>query len=212
MNWISVTSPSGAYESKRYRLDIQNDTVFANVEPLYKNDYNQRIEYSYRYSLDGSAWTDWYPLPKGMGNLFAGQSSKTYFFQYRVVMEAKSEQMSPQLFGLRMMLYPFEHVHNNGDLNAYPKLWIKKLKDKGDITLYNVTTEQELKLKNLAENEEVFIDTYDQIIKSSNEPLGVYRYDDHNNVWLQFAPGDNYLDGMGEFSLDIRFYAPMLQD
>lgn len=210
--WYELLKPYGVYTSKIVELSTGHSSLWVTTTIDDEYDNENEIRYTYRWSNDKQQWSEWLPLQEGVSNLFEGVDTKKLFFQYRVELMAESKDSKPTYKGIHFLFYPYELVINVGDLKAYPKLWITKRNTKGDITLFNRTTDRKLVLKNLSRNEEVFIDTYDQIIKSSNESLGVYRYDDHNNEWLTFDVGKNLLDSKGDFDLDIRYYSPLLQD
>ena len=210
--WYELLKPYGIYTSKVVELSTGHSSLW--VTTTIDDEYNNEseIRYTYRWSNDKQVWSEWLPLQEGVSNLFKGVDTAKLFFQYRVELMAETSEVTPAYKGIHFLFYPYELVTNVGDLKAYPKLWITKRNSGGNITLFNRTTDRKLVLKNLSKNEEVFIDTYDQIIKSSNESLGVYRYDDHNNEWLTFDVGNNLLDSEGDFDLDIRYYSPLLQD
>lgn len=211
--WGEVLSPYGEFISKTYYINSGHTSLFATVELEYENNFNQRIDYFYSYSQDGNTWVDWQPLNSGIHNLFAGVDTTEIYIRFKVILESKLLSESPEHKGIKLTLYPYEYIFNNGDLKACPKLWVKKINGSGDIQIINKTNEQTLSLTNLHDDEEVFIDTYDEtIISSLQSSLNIYRYDDHNNVWLNLEAGDNYLDSKGDFLLDIRYYAPLLQD
>lgn len=214
LTWGEILKPYGNYVSRIFDISTGYTTLWANtkLDNTLEDRNDPRLRYEYRYSDDKQTWSEWFPLLEGEANLFAGQDTKTLYFQYQVHFYSKVNEDNAKHKGIEIVFYPFEMVYNVGDLSAYPKLWFRKVNGDGDIALLNTTNEQVLRLKGLKNNEEVFIDTYDQIIKSSLEPLGVYRYDNHNNVWLTFDAGENILDSKGEFDLDIRYYSPVLQD
>lgn len=71
---------------------------------------------------------------------------------------------------------------------------------------------QTLIMKNLIDNEEVFIDCQKEDIVSNRQHLGVYRYDDHNDEYLELAVGHNFLKGKGDFDMDMRYQYIFIQE
>lgn len=211
-SWNSVVAPWGEYISQVYNVSTGHNTVFGDVTTEYENPYDQDIRYYYRFSQDNFEWGEWLPLLEGNSNLFEGKDASVMYFQYKVIMSSTLLSESPKHTRLSVVFYPYELVWNVGDLKGYPKLWFTKRNKAGNIKLINTSNQQVLEFKNLKKDEEVFIDTYDEIIKSSHESTGTYRYDDHNNVWLVLEAGENLLDSEGDYDLDIRYYSPMLQD
>ena len=210
--WNSVVAPWGEYISKVYNVSTGHNTVFGNVEMNNTNKHDQDLRYYYRFSQDNQTWQEWLPLLEGNSNLFEGYDASIMHFQYKVIMSATQLDFTPTHKELKITFYPYELVWNVGDLKGYPKLWFTKRNKAGTIQLINTTNKQVLEFKDLKKDEEVFIDTYDEIIKSSHESTGTYRYDDHNNVWLVLEAGENLLDSKGDYDLDIRYYSPLLQD
>ncbi|TVX86124.1 hypothetical protein FPZ44_24410 [Paenibacillus agilis] len=79
----------------------------------------------------------------------------------------------------------------------------------GTIKLTNETNGQTLVFENLNNNEEVYVDCENEDIMTSL-PMK-YRYDDHNDVFLELDVGENLLTGEGEFDLTIRHEFKTLQ-
>lgn len=210
VNWISAINPPATYISKPIKISAPLNTIMSNVTLFDQNDFDQTINYYYRFSKDEINWTEWFPLFEGEGNLFGDINATVVYFQYRVEMFAEELSWSPKHMGIRLEYEYFERIVNKGDLKAYPKLWINKRNNNNKVKLINTTNREELSFKKLNKDEEVFIDTYDEIIISSQ--YETYRYDDHNNVWLTLEAGENLLQAEGDFDLDVRYYAPMLQD
>lgn len=127
-------------------------------------------------------------------------------------MIADSDAVKPYFQSLTMDLRPFSYIENTGDLPIQPKLWIRKTNGKGDIALINFTTGQRVEFKDLHNHEEVFIDCENEEIISSNQVIGIYRYDSHNDEYLELIRGSNYMTSEGDFDLDVRYKATLLQE
>lgn len=103
-------------------------------------------------------------------------------------------------------------ILSESDMPIKPVYRVFKRGGNGDISIENETTSQILTLSNLQDNEEIFIDCNNEEIVSSLENVGVYRYKDHNDVWTEFAIGDNYLKFHGDFDLEITYEFIYLND
>lgn len=77
-------------------------------------------------------------------------------------------------------------IYNMGDTLVRPKAWIKKIGN-GDVKIKNHSNSQVVIIEELKNKEELFIDFENEEIVSSLEELAVYRYDNHNNVWLELT-------------------------
>ena len=79
------------------------------------------------------------------------------------------------------------NLDNAGDADIRPYVKIRKIGD-GDVRIKNTQNNQELIIRDLYNNEEVDIDCEKEIIKSSLEEISNrYLFDNHNDVWLDFA-------------------------
>ncbi|WP_341323359.1 phage tail domain-containing protein [Solibacillus sp. FSL H8-0523] len=96
-------------------------------------------------------------------------------------------------------------IYNEGDFVIKPKVWITKKIANGSISIINDTTDQTTTLTNLQFNEEIFIDFENEEIISSLENVNVYRYANHNNVWLEFQLDSNSLRFIGDFDIYFEY-------
>lgn len=104
------------------------------------------------------------------------------------------------------------NVLNSGDLPVFPKFWITKTTSNGNISITHEDTGETLTIKNLVKGEEVYINNEDEELISDMEMLGVYHFDDHNEVFLQFLEGANHLILNGDFKLAIEYQTIYLAD
>lgn len=109
---------------------------------------------------------------------------------------------------------PINHysILNDGDMEVGIKLWITKKIGDGEIKITNTSNNKSLIVKNLQENEQLFIDCENEEIVSDLQYLGVYRYDDHNNIWISLIEGENILEFIGDFDLEIEYELKYLTD
>lgn len=103
-------------------------------------------------------------------------------------------------------------IYNEGDMTIKPRAWITKKVSSGSINIANESNNQLVILNNLQLDEEVFIDFENLEIVSSLESLGVYHFDDHNDVWLELIEGDNFLSFIGDFDIRFEFEKVYLAD
>lgn len=76
--------------------------------------------------------------------------------------------------------------YNEGDRPIRPQLKITKIGD-GDISIKNESNQQILTLKNLYNNEIVYINgEHEEIMSSLQRSNNRYLHDNHNDVWLDF--------------------------
>lgn len=210
--WSDITQPYGVYVSKTYNISSPMDRYISEIETIYTNPQNQTVNFFYSVSYDGAEWTSWRPFQSGSTDIFNDYGLSNLLFRYKVEMHATSEHARPYLQRVSFRLSPFLNIENLGDLEVKPKLWIKKKNGSGDISLINHFTGQTITMKNLINEEEVFLDCENEVIISSRQDLGVYRYDDHNDEWLELQVGDNYLKGTGNFDIDVRYQGKLLQE
>lgn len=105
---------------------------------------------------------------------------------------------------------------NEGDVSIRPQLKITKIGD-GDISIKNNRNNQELILRDLFNNEIVYINCENEEIKSSLEEINNrYLFDNHNDVWLDFDFNhfkENIFTFNGDFECEFIFeYKYLNQD
>lgn len=207
-NWIEATQGIGSYESNEYVLDISKGTPLIEVDFAINNEKGP-VGIEYKYKVDNGAWTEWKNLIQDSNHLFQGVKGNKITFKIRVNIGSTSRGSGRYSY-VSLKSTNYLVFINSGDLPAYPKLWIKKLNNRGSIKLINTTNKQVLEFSTLSQNETVFIDNDNKIIKSDYSLVN--RYKDHNEVWLKLEVGDNLLLREGDFEFDIRYEAPILHD
>jgi len=92
---------------------------------------------------------------------------------------------------------------NKGDVELKPELFIEKVGN-GDISITNYTDNGNIfELRNLYNGEIIYVDNENEEIES--DIPGVYRYSDHNDVFLNFLFGVNRLLVKGKCKLQFRY-------
>ena len=212
VKWSTVTNPRGVFTSPIYSVTNNLDRYVATIKTDVTNIHNQTINYYFRVSYNTVDWTDWVRFYETSYDLLDDYKLKGLYFQYKIVMQSENDSVKPYLKSIDIKLEPFAHVENLGDMKTLPKLWIRKKNGKGAIALINHTTKQRIEFSELNNAEEIYIDCENEEIVSSNQHLGVYRYDSHNDEYLNLIRGENYLTSEGDFDLDIRHKAILLQE
>lgn len=210
--WKSIFKLSGSYESPVYKVGNNLNSYLSTIKEQAINPHNQELRYYFSVSFGDGQWTEWKEFFTHTQDLLDGYSLEGLLFKYKVALKSVSEAKKPYLQKLSIDLSPFANYKNLGDLPVKPKIWITKKNSSGTIKLINETTEQELIIKNLNKNEQVFIDCENEDIVSSAQNSGVYRYDDHNDEFLELAVGDNFIRAEGDLDFDIKFKYILLQD
>ena len=210
--WSRLSVPRGVYVSPSFYISNSLDKYIADIKETIVNPHNQVIQYFFRVSYDQHTWTDWKRLYTTSYDFLDDYSLTGLYVQFQVVIIADNHSVKPYLQSLDIALKPFYYVENVGDLPIKPKVWIRKRNGRGDITLINFTTGQRVEFKDINNGEEIYIDCENEEIVSSNQTLGVYRYDSHNDEYLELVRGDNYITSDGDFDLDIRYKGILLQE
>lgn len=211
-NWSRLSVPRGIYISPPFFISNDLDKYIANIKETLINIHNQTVEYYFRVSYNQNDWTDWKRMYITSYDLLDEYILTGLYIQFQVVMISENESVKPYLQAFEMELKPYGFLENTGDFPIKPKLWIRKKNGKGDIAIINFTTGQRVEFKDLNNNEEIYIDCENEEIVSSNQVNGVYRYDSHNDEYLELARGSNYITSDGDFDLDIRHKAILLQE
>lgn len=90
---------------------------------------------------------------------------------------------------------------NSGDLPCKPILEFEKVGN-GDLRIVNLSNAgQEFELKALLSGEKIRVDNHHKEIET--DIVGTYRYDNHNDVFLEMLRGNNYLKVYG--NVKMRF-------
>lgn len=91
---------------------------------------------------------------------------------------------------------------NSGDLPCKPILEFEKVGN-GDMKIVNLSNAgQEFELKALLNGEKIRVDNHHKEIDT--DIVGTYRYDNHNDVFLEMLRGNNYLKVYGNVK-DMKF-------
>lgn len=83
-------------------------------------------------------------------------------------------------------------IYNDGNIDAEPLMWVTREGD-GFFRIVNESIGEEFLIENVMGGEEIYINNENGDIISSLESNDVYRYDDHNEVYLRLKPGANKL-------------------
>lgn len=209
--WSSIIQPYGEYVSESFNISNSLDRYISLIDTVKINIHNQTLNFFYSTSYDDVYWTDWMPFREGNTDILDGYDLSDLRFRYKVIISSIDELQKPYLQSISFSLLPYKNIENVADMPTKPKIWIRKLNGKGDISLTNHMTNQTITIKNLQENEEIYIDNENEEIISSLQDLGVYRHDDHNDEWLELIRGDNYIKGTGDFDMDIRYQGILIQ-
>lgn len=208
--WIDLYIQKAEYISQVFDAVSTFETYMHDF--IYNYDTNDgTVEVYVRMSYDGSTWEDWIRINDvALPALFRNDFYYMEYckFQYKVVM-VNNGLVSPVFKSFSFALTGSFILENKGDVPCKPELWIKKTGSGGTIKLTNESNGQVLELKNLNLNETVYIDCENEDI-ATDLPLR-YRYNDHNNVFLELEVGENLLTGEGEFELTIRHEFKLLQ-
>lgn len=99
-------------------------------------------------------------------------------------------------------------IYNYGDIICYPTMTIQKVGD-GDISIFNCSVNQEMILRGLIDNETITIDSQREFIESDID--GMYRYDNHNDIFISFSRGSNQLIIKGNLKMRFQYQFKTLQ-
>ncbi len=210
--WSTMSAPRSVYISPSFYVSNKLERYVADIKETVINVHNQKIEYFFRTSYNQVDWSAWEKFYVTSSDFLNESTLSGLYVQFQISLSTTHLSLKPYLQSLEIDLKPYSFVENSGDLPIKPKLWIRKKNGKGNIALINHTTGQRVEFKNLNNNEEVYVDNENEEIVSSNQTFGVYRYDDHNDEYLELAIGDNYLTSEGDFDFDIRYKAILLQE
>lgn len=206
-------SSTGYYESKSYLIPNTPNEYVALISIQKTNPHQEYFRTYYATSTDDINWSIWKPLIEGSMIIAPSDNINGQYFKYKVQMSTTDYTKRPYLQEVKIFFAPYFLIENLGDLDTKPKLWIRKTEGDGDIRIINQKTDQIVEIKNLKDNEEVYMNCeYEELISSLQENYGVYRFDDHNDEWLVLTPSDNVLRTEGDFDLDIRYQGRLLQE
>lgn len=210
--WSEIVNPLGIYESEIFNISNSLSRYITLIDIVYTNPNNKRMDFYYSISYDNSTWTEWKQFYQQSFDMLDEYDISSLYFKYRVIFETDDINDKPYLQSISFTLTQLEMIENISDLPFKPKLWIRKVNVDGDIKLINHYTNQSLEFIGLQNGEEIFVDCENEDIISSWQNVGVYRYDNHNNEWLEFIIGKNYLRAIGDFDLDVRYQGKLLQE
>lgn len=208
--WSELYIMKGTYISPEYDIKSGFETYVDKILYYYSTN-DGKVDVFIRISYDGSSWTDWMNINNSSyPELFRDDFYNLEYckFQYKVEMQ-NFGGVSPTFKEFNITLIGAFVVWNTGDTICKPEIWITKRNSSGTVRITNERNGQILELKNLNKDEEVYIDCENEDI-ITNLPMK-YRYNDHNNVFLELEVGENLLTGEGDFDLVMRFEFKTLQ-
>lgn len=205
-------TPYGEYISEPFNISSSLDRYVAEIEFTVLNIHDEQLDFYFSVSNDQHVWSEWKTFYEQSSDFLNDYSLDNLYFRYRVIMSSKNLDNRPYLQSISIKLEPYVLIENIGDIVMKPKIWIRKVDGKGDVRIKNQMTGQEFVMTDLMNNEEVFIDCENEEIISSFQNTGIYRYDNHNDEWLEFDAGESYIKGYGDFDLDLRYQGKLLQD
>lgn len=212
-NWSTISNPKGVYISPIYSVSNALDRYVTTINIGLQNPHDQQAMYYFRVSYDTKNWTEWKKFYDTSYDLLDEHKLSGLYFQYKVVLISESLAKAPFLQSFELIFKPFAFIDNVGDLETKPKIWIRKVNGKGNIKIINHTTGQEVEFTDLLSGEEVYVDCEnEEIVSSHQDSLSIYRYDNHNDEFLELIRGDNYITSEGDFDLDIRYKGILLQE
>ena len=96
-------------------------------------------------------------------------------------------------------------IFNDGFEDLYPEICIEALEN-GKVVFQNLKVQSHRwEISNLTNTEEVYIDCKKGIIKSSNEDIGVYHYEDTTGTMLRLLKGSNLIKITGKCKVQFRY-------
>jgi Phage tail protein len=210
--WIDLYNGGyGVYESEVFDISSDFESYLTNIQYDYdSNDGVVSIEVRISYD-DGNTWTNWININNSSYKPLFNDDEPldNAKFQYRVILDNNSGGLPSVFKSFSIDLYGAFKIINTGDVVCKPEIWIKKVNGDGDVKLINETNGLSMEFKNLIEGETVYVDCENEDIVS-DRPL-TYRYNDHNNVFIELDVGENHLTGEGNFELTMRYEFKTLQ-
>lgn len=97
------------------------------------------------------------------------------------------------------------NINNDGAMGIYPRITLTKTVLNGNIAIENRAMGKSVILSDISKDEVIEIDFKTRDITSSLESQNIYRYDNHNDVWLEFLVGKNQLIFEGHFDIKIEY-------
>lgn len=212
MKWKDLRIPRGRLVTNPYSISNKLDKYIISIEDDISVSGKQKIEYYFQVSYDKNSWSNWERIYTTSYDFLNEYKLEGLYIRFSIVFISDGTNPPPLLYSLKLTFKPFSYIHNEGSLPVLPKIWIRKKNGKGDIKMINHSTNQIMEFKDLSNGEEVYVDCENEEIVSSNQSLGVYRYDDHNAEFLELIKGDNYITFEGDFDWDVRYKAKLLQE
>ncbi|MET4561036.1 hypothetical protein ABIA69_002181 [Lysinibacillus parviboronicapiens] len=210
-NWGSISTVKGSYISNIHSISTNAQKYLTTMAATIVNVYAKQVEFYYSVSYDTLKWTTWQPINFNNTGLLDQYSLKGMSFRYKIVMSATNEHEKPYIQTFSISFDPCAVLENLGDFTVKPKVWIRKKNGNGNVAITNTMTNQKMQLHNLIDNEEVFIHCQKEEIVSDRQNSGVYRYDDHNDEFLELMIGNNYIQADGDFDMHVRYQHVFIQ-
>lgn len=213
MRWVDIYQLNGTYVSDVIPTPSNFDYYLPDLKIDFE-DNDGEVRFYARVTTNGTDWTDWIDIVNGVPNkMFQNDGFAMDYsaFQYMIELDLGDtiNGKSPTVSSIDFDIIGTYNIINNGDRPCKPEIWIKKTNGSGDVKLLNHATGKHMEFTGLNNGETVYIDCENEDIVT-DLPM-VYRYDSHNDVFLELITGNNPLSGEGDFILSMKLEFKTLQ-
>ena len=216
------------------RQDIVEDDSFYSDKPLHYGTTKQPLEFEVTFFKEGE-WTQQQksqfarmidPDHEDFVEYFTDQDpNKVYYVKYNDSIDFYNGGTEGGYFTVRFRcdspyayspIYEDSHdfsvnavntftFNNQGDKSCKPEIWITKV-GTGDIKIINKSDgDRTFEITSIDNTETVYVDNEHGYIESSLEVADVYRYDNHNGVYLEIPIGTNTIEVQGQCHLELKY-------
>ena len=214
MKWTDIYNLNGSYISEEIDVSSNYNHYFSDVNIDSSNGGGSMRVLS-RLSYNGGIdWGEWIDVSYGFPYRFFydnGFYLENLKMQYMLEFDLGTNigGASPTFNSIDFNLIGAFNIKNEGDVSLKPEVWLKKINGSGDIKLKNETTGKEMIFGNINNGETIYVDCENEDI-ITDLPM-TYRYNNHNDVFLELEVGDNLLSGEGDFEMAIKLEFKTIQ-
>jgi hypothetical protein len=214
LKWTDIYNLNGSYISEEIDVSSNYNHYFSDVNIDSSNGGGSMRVLS-RLSYNGGIdWGEWIDVSYGFPYRFFydnGFYLENLKMQYMLEFDLGTNigGASPTFNSIDFSLIGAFNIKNEGDVPLKPEVWLKKINGSGDIKLKNETTGKEMIFGMINNGETIYVDCENEDIVT-DLPM-TYRYNNHNDVFLELEVGDNLLSGEGDFEMAIKLEFKTIQ-
>ncbi|REK76301.1 phage tail domain-containing protein [Paenibacillus paeoniae] len=206
LTWLDLFGMKGYYQSEPIALHVDGDGAINHVQWSCIAPADTSVIVLTSISFDGGYdWSEWRQAVNGgsIPDIQPYTPIGGLMLRYRVFLSTTDSMTTPMFEDITFTFEPVIVLDNKGDTACKPEIWMTT-SGAGDFSLINTSNRnKEFKIKQLNNNETVYINNELEYIES-DLPM-VYRYSNFNDQYMTLPQGKNIFRVKGNAKVQFRY-------